>query len=460
METNEHIYDRIRPYHVIIPKYWFRQKPVFSRRLSDYERVLRDKPSVGMKLNAGNMIYQMMRRLSSDDWEKQDALVYAYRNLVYKISYVKVGWFRNDMQYLHVTGRKSDVMWALSFLSQVYPEFPMVCKTIPERKEMLSISFSIQDGQYVGQGALQSINDNDVIPDIWSKDEVGKQYQYQQMGNSSLMYDPNMRPKEGQLFALPDGRIANYVGSDSRFVLADKKGVNVDVLQRHNISASLMKDFEDIIRRQTLIEYELYYTRYSAFMNKVHLLEDKIGGLDVSVYDVLPIAERGLPQASMPTIQRTNMMDHDSLKYIIDKVKRNVGQLSPKEIKETSKEAAKSVLSRIRGYNVEYYMYLQTQTNPELCQQIHNDKCIELYNDFAKLDSYGQLRFPLLIYKVLCNEPERGALQMTDVERQVMRVFGHGYLDFLSYQLSHNEASQAWKRIYKKAIDRLRVYSK
>ena len=46
-----------RPYHVAVPKYWFRQKPIFSDRLSEYEKKLRTQAMVGMELNAGNLIY-------------------------------------------------------------------------------------------------------------------------------------------------------------------------------------------------------------------------------------------------------------------------------------------------------------------------------------------------------------------------------------------------------------------
>ena len=448
-------YEKVRPYHVMVPKFWFRQKPVFDQRLSDYERKLQDKKNVVMKFNAGNMIYQMMRRLPSDDWEKQDALIYAYRNLVYKISYVNVIWYRKDIELLHFVGQKSDVMWALSFVSQVYPDMPIQCETVLENKKQSGLRFQIQDGSYVGVNARQSLTDNAAVPDIWSFEEVEQQRTTAAMASVQYVYDVNQRPREKELFALPDGRVAYYVSMDKRFALADQKGSNIDVMTRHNISASFMKDFEDMVRRQTSIDYELYQVRYSAFMNKVHMLEHKFKGLDATVYDTLPIAERGLPQAELPTIRRTNLMDKDSLKYITDKVERNRGSLSSVELKKTMGDTVKSLVSRIRGYNIEYYMYRQTHTSEDVCQAIHNACCIELYNDFAKLDSYGELSFPVSVYKVLCNDPENGKFQMTDVERQVLRTFGRGYYDFLSYQLSHNEANMAWKRIYQKAMARL-----
>lgn len=452
--SEENIYEKTRPYHVIVPKYWFRQKPVFTNRLSDYERNLRDMKTVSMEFNAGNMIYQMMRQLEASDWERQDALIHSYRNLVYKISYVSIDWNREDIRFLHFKGQKNDVMWALSFISQVYPDFPIDCQTIPNDKKTTGIRFQIQNGNYVGANASQSLTSNDAVPDIWAFDEVEQQQVYA-ASSVEYTYDPNFRPKDREIFALPDGRVAYYVSMDKRFEYADLQGSKIDVMTRHNISASFMKDFEDMVRRQTLIAYDLYKVRYSAFMNKAHMLEHKFKGLDATVYDTLPIAERGLPQAAMDTIKRTNMMDHDSLKYVIDKIDRNKGQLSQGELKSTMKSVAKSILSRIRGYNIEYVMYLNTKTPENVCRMIHNDKCVELYNDFAKLDSYGELNFPASVYKLLCNEPENGAFNMTDVERQVIRNFGRGYLDFLSYQLHHNEANRAWKRIYQIAFNRL-----
>lgn len=453
------VYDTVHPYHVIVARDWFRQKPVFGYRLSDYERKLRDYPQVMMRFSAGNLIYQMMKRLRPDDWEKQDALVYAYRNLMYKISCVRVDWTRQDMHVIHMRGRKGDVMWALSFLSQVYPERPMICKTIPENKHMMSISFYLQNGRYIGSQAAQNILDNDAVPDIWSKEAVAQQHGYQNL-STQLKYDPNFRPKDGNIFALPDGRIGTYISQNQRFFLAEKFGPTIDVQKRHDISVSLMKDFEDMVRRQTLIAYDLYQVRYSAFMNKVHMLEAKLKGLDVSVYDALPIAERGLPQAKMDTIHRTNMMDHDSIKYIFDKVHRNLGQLSSDELQSILKETVQSVVCRIRGYNVEYYMYMKMNTPIELCEQIHKDRCAELYRDFAKLDALGELNFPLRMYRLLCNESEQNKFQPTEVEQMVRRAFGRGYFEFLQSQIRGHKTNRAWRDIYQKALTRLQTYMK
>lgn len=453
--VDEQQYEKTRPYHVIVPKYWFRQKPIFTQRLSDYERKLRDVPTVNMEFNAGNMIYQMMRRLTAEEWDMQDALIHSYRNLMYKISYVYVAWNRSDIKFLHITGQKNDVMWALSFISQVYPDIPIACQTVPEDKRQAGLRFDIQNGAYVGANAMTSLSSNDAVPDIWAFDEVEQEQGYASMPSVTYRYDPNFRPKDNDIFALPDGRVAYYISMDRRFDLANSYGNKIDVMSRHNISASFMKDFEDMVRRQTQIEYELYHVRYTAFMNKAHMLEHMFKGLDATLYDTLPIAERGLPQAKMDTIERTNMMDKDSLKYVIDKVQRNQGHIRQAEASKTMKSAAKSIISRIRGYNIEYWMYINTKTPQNVAAAIHNDNCVNLYNDFAKLDSLGELHFPIQVYKLLCNDPEGGAFNMTDVERQVIRNFGRGYLDFLSYQLSHDEANSGWKRIYQKAMVKL-----
>ena len=447
--------DKTMRYHVAVRKYWFRQKPIFTNRLSEYERKLRSEKEVRLVFNAGNMIYLMMRRLTAVDWEKQNALIYSYRNLMYKMSYVDIFWRREDMQVLHMKGQKNDIMWALSFISQVFPDLPLDVQTIPENEYTMSIRFQIQNGNYAGPNALQSARTNDEIPDIWAMDQVEQQAGYAQMPTNTIFYDPKIRPKDGDLFAIPDGRIAEYVRMDERFLLAKQYGSKLDVLDRHNISASFIKDFEDIIRRQTEMEYDMYHMRYTAFMNKAHQLEHLFRGLDVSVYDILPIAERGLPQAPLDTIKRTNWMDHDSLKYIIDKVERNRGQLNENEVKKTMKEAARSLISRIRGYNIEYQLYQSTQTPEDLCRAIRNDKCVELYNDFAKLDSFGELNFPIPVYRILCNDPEHGAFNMTEFERQILRTFGKGYADFLAYQLQNRNGTPSQLRIYDVAMKRL-----
>lgn len=446
-----------RPYHVAVPKYWFRQKPIFSDRLSEYEKKLRTQAMVGMELNAGNLIYSMLRRLDRSDWEHQDALIHSYRNLMFKLSYVTVEWYRKSINVLHLKGKKNDVMWALSFLSQVYPDEFMNCETVPEMKGDMRLTFQLQNGMYVGRNAAASLSGNDEIPDIWSTGDLERQRSYASMAAPDMRYRPDIRPSRNDMFVLPDGRCARYVTIDDMFQMADAKGPSIDVMMRHNMSASIMKDFEDMVRRQTSMPYDTYRMRYVAFMNKIHQIEHKIKGLDVSVYDALPIAERGLPQAPLDTIERTNLMDHDSLKYIIDKVRRNKGHFSEAEKKATVKEAGKSVVGRVRGYHIEYYMYRLTQSPEELIQQMHTDRTVELYNDFAKLDSLGELLFPKVVYQLLCNDPERGPFQMTEMERQIQQVFGRGYADFLSYQLSHRECSRSWYRIYEKAYRRLQT---
>lgn len=447
--------NRIRPYHVVIPKYWFRKKLIFTNQLSYYERQLRDKLQVKMEFNAGNMIYQMMRQLNEDEWEKQNALIYSYRNLVYKMSHVKIVWRKKDINLLHFLGNKNDVMWALSFISQVYTGLPMECETVPENKKMMGIRFQIQNGKYVGSNAKESLVNNDSIPDVWSFEEVEQRHGYSTMPSVVYQYDPNQQPRENEIFALPDGRVAEYISMNNRFRLADQYKSGITVMQRHNISASFMKDFEDMVRRQTLVDYDTYNMHYSAFMAKAHQLEHEFKGLDVTVYDTLPIAERGLPQAPMDTIQRTNLMDKDSLKYLIDKVKRNKGAMTESELKSTMISVSKSTIARMRGYNIEYVMYQQTKTPEDLCRVIRGDKCIELYKDFAKIDSFGELNFPLSVYRVLCNDPEQGEFNITDIERAVRRSFSRGYAQFLKYQLEHGDASLGWMRIYQKAWDRL-----
>lgn len=444
----------MQTYHVIVRKHWFRQKPVFTYKLSDYERRLSEVDKVNMSFNAGNMIYLMMSRLTKADWKKQEALIFAYRNLVFKLSYVDVIWQKSDINVLHLIGAKNDVMWALSFLSQVFPDNPINCQTVPESEHHTSITFSIQNGNYVGASAGDSVKSNSAIPDIWSTSEVDQQTAYNNISRNSIVYDSFHSPKSGELFAIPDGRLANYVTMDERFVIADEQGAGIDVVVRHNISASFIKDFEDIVRKQTSLKYDMYQMRYSAFMNKVHQLEHKFKGLDVSVYDILPVAERGLPQAPMDTIRRTNLMDKGSLKYIIDKVEQNKGHLHNAEKTQTMKDAAYSAIARARAYNIEYHIYVQTQSSEKLCHTIHDDMCQILYNDFAKLDSLNELNFPIDVYRILCNGPEQ-AIQMTQNERVILRQFGMGYADFLKKALSDNKLLPSKKRIYVNAYDKL-----
>ena len=444
----------MQTYHVIVHKHWFRQKPVFTYKLSDYERRLREVSKVCLSFNAGNMIYLMMSRLTKADWKKQEALIFAYRNLVFKLSYVTISWQKENLNVLHLSGEKNDVMWALSFLSQVFPDHPIHCETVPESENQRSIQFSIQNGNYVGSMASVSAKNNASIPDIWSTSEVDQQMNYQTISGHTLVYDFMHHPKSGDLFAIPDGRLANYISMDERFQLADTHGAGIDVLVRHNISASFIKDFEDIVRKQTSLPYDMYQMRYFAFMNKVHQLEHKFRGLDVSVYDILPVAERGLPQAPMDTIKRTNLMDKGSLQYIIDKVEQNKGHLSPQERVQTMKDAAYSAIARTRAYHIEYQFYIQTQTNETLCHTIHEDMCRALYVDFAKLDSLNELHFPIEVYRILCNGPEK-AIQMTSDERVILRQFGQGYALFLKNAIHDLSLLPSKKRIYTIAYDKL-----
>lgn len=444
----------MQTYHVIVRKHWFRQKPVFTYKLSDYERKLSEVDKIKMSFNAGNMIYLMMSRLTKADWKKQEALIFAYRNLVFKLSYVDIIWQKDNINILHLLGEKNDVMWALSFLSQVFPDNQIDCETVPESENHTSIKFSIQNGNYVGATANSSVKSNAAIPDIWSTSEVDQQINYNNISGNTLIYDASHSPKSGDLFAIPDGRLANYITMDERFSIADKFGAGIDVSVRHNISASFIKDFEDIVRKQTSLRYDMYQMRYSAFMNKVHQLEHKFRGLDVSVYDTLPVAERGLPQAPMDTIRRTNLMDKGSLKYIIDKVEQNKGRLNSQEKTQTMKDAAYSVIARTRAYNIEYQLYIQTQTNEKLCHTIHDDMCMSLYADFAKLDSLNELNFPMDVYRILCNGPEQ-AIQMTSNERVILRQFGQGYALFLKNELNNKSLLPSKKRVYTIAYDKL-----
>ena len=156
----------------------------------------------------------------------------------------------------------------------------------------------------------------------------------------------------------------------------------------------------------------------------------------------------------MDTIRRTNLMDKGSLKYIIDKVEQNKGHLHNAEKTQTMKDAAYSAIARARAYNIEYHMYIQTQSNENLCHTIHDDMCQILYNDFAKLDSLNELNFPIDVYRILCNGPEQ-AIQMTQNERVILRLFGMGYADFLKKALSDKTLLPSKKRIYTNAYDKL-----
>ena len=450
------IENQIPDYHIKIKRGWFRGKEVFTDMLNVYERQFVSKSVVNPKLNAGNMIYIMMRRLEVGvDWDKQDALIESYRNLVYKLSYVDVRWHARRRGEIHMLGNKFDVMWAVSFLTQVFPEDAMECEVVPietDEKEPV-VQFQVQDGAYVGANAQQAQETNDEMPDIWAvkppQDDVSAD------SPVYLTYSHHVRPQPGERFAIPDGRMADYVRMDERYYLAEGFGSKIGVVERHNISASIIKDFEDLIRLQTKTDYNTYMLRYTAFMNKVHELEHKMKGLEVSVYDILPVGERGLPYAPNDTVGRTNLMDQSSLRYIIDKCKRNKTGFGEKETEKVMKEASKSVLVRLRGYDLEYQMYQSTGSPEDLCRVIHDDKCFELYADFAELDALGLIPFPKKVYRELCNQPAGSAIQATDFERLKQRVFGRGYYDFLALQVQH-VTHWKLKKIYDQAWLRLR----
>lgn len=442
-------------YHIRMKKSWFRKKSVFLNRMSSYEMQLMDEKVVHPSFDVGNMIYLMLRQLELGvEWEKQDALMHSYRNLMYKMSYVDISWYRKDRNYIHLKGQKRDVMWALAFITQVFPEDVLYCEMVPDvqLKDVEPYPFQIQNGQYVGVNAVESARENDAIPDIWVNDtadanEVASTY-------NLPIYDQRFHPKADESFALPDGRLAKYVTMDMRFTIAQKAGVNTSVMQRHNITASLIKDFEDLIRTQQTMEYNVFQMRYVAYMNKVHSIEHALKGFEPSAYDMLPIGERGLPYAQNDTIMRTNWMDSDSLKYIHEKVARNGKHLNTDEIKKTMKEAGSSIIARLRGYDIEYQMYQATGTPEEYCRDVRFGKVSDLYEDFAQLDALSILPFPMVVYRALCNDPEHGVNKMSEFEKRRYKIFGRGYADYLTYQLQ--QTSSKYKRTqYKTALARL-----
>lgn len=416
-------------YKVRVKKSWFRGKDVFTRRLSFYEKQLMTIDSAVLPLNAGNMIYTMMQRLEVGvEWEKQSSLMSSYRNLVYRLSYTTVSILKKDPNYLLFEGQKSDVMWTLCFITQVFFEDPIICLTVPFTSDEEIITFAMQNGEYVGKNAIVSPQEIGELPDIWAVPENQLLDQ-----EDAIVYNPKFEPQSGDIFAIPDGRVAQYVRMDERFYLSRTQGTKLDTVTRHNISASLIKDFEDIIHTQTQTDFETYQLRYVAFMNKVHELEKLTGGFEPTVYDVLPICERGLPLASVDTLTRTNAMDCNSLKYISDSLKTD--QLGKKELKMIAKNAAMSVLTRQRGYETEYRMYLATGTPEEITSGIFKKNISDLYNDFARLDALKKIGFPPVVYKNLCNVPSSGGPMMTDWERQRIKLFGKGYLDFLTHNI-------------------------
>ena len=446
---------RVVNYHIRMKRNWFRKKPVFMNRMSAYEMQLADVRLVRPVFNVGNMIYLMLRQLEMGvEWEKQDALMHSYRDLMYKMSYVTITWYRRDRTYIHMEGQKTDVMWALSFITQVFPEDMLSCETVPDEqlRDVEPYPFQIRNGQYVGENAVQSAMQNDAVPDIWSNDSSEAKAAAESY--NMPVYDPNFQPQEDEIFALPDGRLARYVKMDTRFVLAKQFGVKLTMAQRHNITASLIKDFEDLIRTQQRMEYNVYQMRYVAYMNKVHNLEHDVKGLEPSAYDMLPIGERGLPYAANDTIERTNWMDRDSLKYILEKVSRNIKNFNADEIKKIVKEAGSSVIARLRGYDIEYQMYQITSTPEEYCRDIRFAKCSDLYEDFAMIDCLEVIPFPMAVYRALCNDPENGLNKMTEFEKRRYKLFGRGYADYLAYQLQ-NCPSKKKRTQYEIALSRL-----
>lgn len=442
-------------YQLRVEKGWFRGKDVFTDRLYMYERQLVYSDFVEMHINAGNMIYVMMRRLDSVDFEKQDALIASYRDLMYKLSYVNVVWYRNDRSYLHIEGEKSDIMWALAFITQVFPDSPLSCENITVMDaEHSAVNFEVQDGAYTGANMRQAQIENDVLPNIWEVDVVKKPETHENYLGAGVDYSYEYVPNSGEMFAISDGRVAEYIRMDERYIMAENYGVNMDPVMRHNISASCIKDFEDMVHTQTSMDYDLYRMRYVAFMNKVHELEKIMGGFEVSCYDILPIGERGLPYASAQTLERTNNLDCGSLKYQLDKIKRNKTHLSTSERKDLVRDIGHSILYRVDGYDIEYQTYMISGSSPELCANIRMQIICELYADFAEIDSYGLLNFPESVYRALCNDPENASYQMTPFEKQRLQVFGRGYLDFLQYQMQ-NVRSRKMQKIYESALKRL-----
>lgn len=443
----------IQLYQLRVHRGWFRGKNVFTQRLYDYERQFLQTNIVNMRINAGNMIYVMMRRLGAADFEKQDALIASYRDLMYKLSYVNVVWYKDDRSHFYIEGEKSDIMWALAFITQVFPDEPLSCENMALLQTgTSSVNFEVQDGAYAGTNMRQAQQQNDVLPNIWEMNLVKQSTA--ESNESGIDYSYEYTPNSGDVFAISDGRIAEYVRMDDRYLLGERYGVNMDAVMRHNISASCIKDFEDMVHTQTSVEYDLYRLRYVAFMNKVHGLEKLIGGFEVSCYDILPIGERGLPYASAETLERTNNMDCGSLKYYLDKIKRNKTHLSTSECKELVKLIGHSVLYRVDGYDIEYQTYMITGSSPDLCANVRMNIICTLYADFAEIESYGLLVFPESVYRALCNDPENAAYQMTPFEKQRLQVFGRGYLDFLNYQLQCVR-NRKQREIYEKALKRL-----
>ena len=142
----ESLHTDVMEYTVRVKKGWFRGKTVFSERLFFYERQLKDVSSVVLPLNAGNMIYVMLRRLVAGvEWEKQDLLIASYRNLMYRMSYVKVTMSLSEPDCLVLSGNRDDVLWSLSFLTQAFPDDLLYCQLVSESGN--GASFALRNGQ-------------------------------------------------------------------------------------------------------------------------------------------------------------------------------------------------------------------------------------------------------------------------------------------------------------------------
>ncbi len=443
-------------YQLKVEKDWFHTKDVFTSRMYQYEKQLIDEQvdNVVLPINAGNLIYVMLKRLEKGvEWEKQNALIHSYRNLMYKLSYVTVKMYANDKMHLYIEGEKSDVMWAVSFITQVFPEDPIDCRSDIDN----GLFFDVKNGQY-NSNSSEAVKANAPMPDIWGVNQMNVTVNSQGGRKNSLVYDAKFEPAPGQAFALPDGRIANYVRMDERFLKAEQSNGYMDAMDRHYISASVIKDFEDLKKQQVYINYNLYRMRYVAFMTKIHELERLMGGFEVSCYDILPIGERGLPYASKETLQRTNRLDCNSLKYSAENIKRNKDHMSDKERRNYVEEVGLSVLYRIDGYDIEYQTYKISGTDDSVLQQVRLQYCYGLYADFANIDSLRKLAFQAPVYRALCNDPEDTTQGISEFEKDRLRIFGRGYLDFVRFQIA-NVKNRRLQMLYQDAAKRLeRVY--
>lgn len=450
----ESLHTDVMEYTVRVKKGWFRGKTVFSERLFFYERQLKDVSSVVLPLNAGNMIYVMLRRLVAGvEWEKQDLLIASYRNLMYRMSYVKVTMSLSEPDCLVLSGNRDDVLWSLSFLTQAFPNDLLYCQLVSESGN--GASFALRNGQYEGKSALSMQSSEHRLPDIWSFGAQIRERDYAAAETSVSGLPYSEKPGvSGQPFGMPDGRQCVYVRMDERFAYAESQGYDISPMVRHQISASLLKDFEDLVRKQSSMDYELYHLRYQAFMNKVHELERKLGGLEITCYDALPIGERGLPYASDKTIARTNELECNSLKYLVEKLSRNKKHLDARIRKDLVREIGFCVIHRLQGYDIEYQSYQLTDTDASVCASLRMNACCELYADFAEIDAMYALTFPASVYRVLCNDPVHAGVNLTEWERQKMKLFGRGYADFL-YCQQQAELPNKQKRIYAKAWERL-----